>query len=71
MIRLFNAYFPTRTLLLTVTEAILVTLGFVLAVVLTQRTTTDANIYLLYENGLGRILLVVVVFLVQIGRAHV
>src|ERR1039458_2060894 len=64
MIRLFNAYFPTRTLLLTVTEAILVTLGFVLAVVLTQRTTTDANIYLLYENGLGRILLVVVVFLV-------
>lgn len=64
MIRLFNAYFPTRTLLLTVTEGILVALGFVLAVVLTQRTTTDANIYLLYENGLGRILLVVVVFLV-------
>ena len=29
MIRLFNAYFPTRTLLLTITEAILVTLGFV------------------------------------------
>lgn len=64
MIRLFNAYFPTRTLLLTVTEGILVALGFVLAVVLTQRTTTDANIYLLYENGLGRILLVVGVFLV-------
>jgi len=33
MIRLFNAYFPTRTLLLTVTEALLVTLGFVVAVV--------------------------------------
>jgi sugar transferase (PEP-CTERM system associated) len=64
MIRLFNAYFPTRTLLLTVTEVILVTLGFVLAVVLTQRTTNDASIYLLYENGLGRILLVVVVFMV-------
>ncbi len=64
MIRLFNAYFPTRTLLLTVTEAILVTVGFVLAVEFTTGTTTDANIYLLYENGLGRILLIVAVFLV-------
>ena len=44
MIRLFNAYFPTRTLLLTVTEAILVTFGFVLAVVLWAGTTADANI---------------------------
>src|ERR1700690_2985052 len=64
MIRLFNAYFPTRTLLLTVTEALLVTLGFVVAVVLWAGTAFDANIYLLYENGLGRILLVVAVFLV-------
>jgi len=64
MIRLFNAYFPTRTLLLTVTEAILVTVGFVLAVEFTTGTTTDANIYLLYENGLGRILLIVAVFVV-------
>ena len=62
MIRLFNAYFPTRTLLLTVTEAILVTLGFVLAVVFWAGTATDANIYLLYENGLGRIGLMVGVF---------
>ena len=64
MIRLFNAYFPTRTLLLTVTEALLVTLGFVLAVVLWAGTPADADIYLLYENGLGRIGLIVVVFLV-------
>src|SRR5271157_4783910 len=64
MIRLFNAYFPTRTLLLTVTEALLVTLGFVLAVVLWAGTTMDANIYLLYENGLARIGLVVAVFLI-------
>src|SRR6201987_69297 len=64
MIRLFNAYFPTRTLLLTVTEALLVTLGFVVAVVFWAGTTTDANIYLLYENGLGRIGLVVGVFVV-------
>ena len=63
MIRLFNAYFPTRTLLLTVTEALLVTLGFVLAVVFWAGTAFDANIYLLYENGLGRIGLVVGVFL--------
>ncbi len=63
MIRLFNAYFPTRTLLLTVTEGIIVTLGFVAAVVFWAGTATDANIYLLYENGLGRIGLVVGVFL--------
>ena len=63
MIRLFNAYFPTRTLLLTVTEALLVTFGFVAAVVFWAGTATDANIYLLYENGFGRIGLVVGVFL--------
>lgn len=64
MIRLFNAYFPTRTLLLTLTEAILVTLGFLLAVVLWAGTTADANIYLIYENGVGRIGIIVAVFLV-------
>lgn len=62
MIRLFNAYFPTRTLLLTVTEALLVTLAFVAAVVLWAGTALDADIYLLYENGLGRIGLVVGIF---------
>ena len=62
MIRLFNAYFPTRTLLLTVTEALLVTLSFVAAVLYWAGTTTDANIYLLYENGFGRIGLVVGIF---------
>jgi sugar transferase (PEP-CTERM system associated) len=64
MIRLFNAYFPTRTLLLTVSEALLVTLGFVVAVIFAAGTTVDAKIYLLYLNGLGRILLVVAVFVV-------
>jgi len=62
MIRLFNAYFPTRTLLLTVTEAFLVTLAFVIAVVCWAGTAMDANIYLLYENGFGRIGLVVGIF---------
>jgi len=64
MIRLFNTYFPTRTLLLTLTEAILVTSGFVLGVLLASGTAVDAKIYLLYENGAGRIGLVVLVFLV-------
>ena len=64
MIRLFNAYFPTRTLLLTVTEALLVTASFIVAVVFWAGTATDAKIYLLYLNGLGRILLVVAVFVV-------
>ncbi|HVP54635.1 MAG TPA: exopolysaccharide biosynthesis polyprenyl glycosylphosphotransferase [Candidatus Eisenbacteria bacterium] len=64
MIRLFNTYFPTRTLLLTLTEAILVTTGFVVAVLLSSGTADDAKIYLLYENGAGRIGLVVLVFLV-------
>src|SRR5215469_16356125 len=64
MIRLFNAYFPKRTLLLTLTEAILVALGFLLAVVLWAGTAADANIYLIYENGVGRIGIVVAVFVV-------
>lgn len=64
MIRLFNAYVPTRTLLLTITETILVFLSFVLAVILWAGTTFDANVYLMYENGIGRIGLVAAVFLI-------
>src|SRR5215469_7289350 len=64
MIRLFNTYFPTRTLLLTLTEAALVSMGFVFAVLLSSSTAADAKIYLLYENGAGRIALVVLVFVV-------
>ena len=63
MIRLFNAYFPTRTLLLTVTEALIVTLAFVVSVCFWAGTAMDANIYLLYENGLGRIGLLVGIFI--------
>jgi len=69
MIRLFNAYFPTRTLLLTVTEALIVTLGFVAAVCFWAGTATDANIYLFYgdsasgPNGIGRIGLLVAIFI--------
>jgi hypothetical protein len=53
MIRLFNTYFPRRTLLLTLTEAILVTSGLVLAVLLSSGTAVDKKIYLLYENPPG------------------
>ena len=42
----------------------MVTSGFVLAVLLSSGTAVDAKIYLLYENGAGRIGLVVLVFLV-------
>jgi exopolysaccharide biosynthesis polyprenyl glycosylphosphotransferase len=64
MIRLFNTYFPTRTILLTLTEAVLVTAGFVLAVVLSSGDAKGAEAYLFYENGAGRIGLVVLIFLV-------
>ena len=64
MIRLFNTYFPTRTILLTLTEAVLVIAGFGFAVLLSAGNATDARIYLLYENGAGKIGLVVLVFLV-------
>ena len=64
MIRLFNTYFPTRTILLTLTEALLVTAGFVSAVVVLSGDATSAQAYLFYENGAGRIGLVVLVFLV-------
>jgi sugar transferase (PEP-CTERM system associated) len=63
MIRLFNTYFPTRTLLLTLSEAVLVVSGFLLAVFLSTGTAEDSRIYLLYENGANRIALVVLVFL--------
>jgi len=64
MIRLFNTYFPTRTILLTLTEAVLVTAGFVVAVLFTSGNMAAAQAYLFYENGAGRIGLVVLVFLV-------
>src|SRR3974390_387644 len=66
MIRLFNTYFPTRTILLTLTEAVLVTAGFVVAVLFTSGNMAAAQAYLFYENGAGRIGLGVLVFLVLI-----
>jgi len=48
MIRLFHAYFPTRTVLLTLSEAILLIAAFLLAVLAAAGTTTNASIFLLY-----------------------
>ena len=66
MIRLFHAYFPTRTVLLTLTEAILLIAAFLLAVLVAAGTATNASIFLLYENGIGRIAFIVTVVLVMI-----
>ena len=60
MIRLFHAYFPVRTVLLSLTEAIL------LAVLVTAGTIVNADIFLFYENGIARIALVVAVVLTLI-----
>jgi sugar transferase (PEP-CTERM system associated) len=63
MVRLFNTHVPARTLLFTLSESVLVILGFVLAVVLWAGTTFNANVYLIYENGIGRIAIIMAVFL--------
>ena len=66
MVRLFHAYFPTRTVLLTLSEAILLVLAFLLAVLIATGTTANAGIFLLYESGLARIAFTVAVVLVMI-----
>ncbi|MGC9158355.1 MAG: TIGR03013 family XrtA/PEP-CTERM system glycosyltransferase [Terracidiphilus sp.] len=53
MIRLFNVYYPTRTLVLLLCEAILVSGSFLLAI--TYLMDPDAYIILFYENGLLKI----------------
>src|ERR1035438_1566502 len=54
MIRLFNVYYPTRTLVLLLCEAILVSGSFLLATVYVS--WSDLNITLTYENGILKIL---------------
>jgi sugar transferase (PEP-CTERM system associated) len=53
MIRLFNVYYPTRTLMLLLCEALLVASSFLLATVFLLGQ--DAYIALFYENGLFKI----------------
>src|SRR5579872_354481 len=60
VIRIFNAYFPSRTLLLAFSEACVVVFAFTMScVVLMGR---DADIFLNYDGGFANIALITVVF---------
>ena len=82
MVKLFNAYFPARTLLLAVSEALLITLAMVASIC--AWFGADSQLVLFYENGLLKVTLVSLVCIVcmhyydlyeslflKIGRAHV
>jgi sugar transferase (PEP-CTERM system associated) len=55
MIRLLNAYFPRRTLLLGISEGCLIALSFVAAAIV-RLGTNDANVMLRYELGFLKII---------------
>ena len=61
MIRLLNAYFPTRTLFLGVSEACLVAIAFVGATIV-RLGANDAAIVLSYEQGFLKIIVVSAAF---------
>jgi sugar transferase (PEP-CTERM system associated) len=56
MIRLLNAYFPRRTLLLGISEGCLIALSFVAAAIV-RLGTNDATVMLHYEQGFLKILM--------------
>ena len=62
MIRFLNAYFPTRTLFLGISEAFLVAFAFVTATV-ARLGANDATVMLNYEQGFLKILIVASVFI--------
>jgi len=62
LIRLLNAYFPTRTIFLGISEACLVALAFVVAAI-ARLGARDATLMLSYEQGSYKILAVSVVFI--------
>src|SRR5215475_5316072 len=63
MIRLFHAYFPTRTLFLGISEACLVALAFI-AATFVRLGTTDAPLMLSYEQGFAKIFILSAAFIV-------
>ena len=63
MIRLFNTYFPARTLVLGTSEACLIILSFVVATVV-RLGTNDASLMLQYERGFLKILMLSAAFMV-------
>jgi sugar transferase (PEP-CTERM system associated) len=62
VIRLFNAYFPARMVFLGVSEAFLVTVAFVASSII-WIGAIDANLMLIYDGGLQKILLVSSIFM--------
>jgi sugar transferase (PEP-CTERM system associated) len=63
MIRLLNAYFPRRTLLLGISEGCLIALSFVAAAIV-RLGTNDATVMLHYELGFLKILLLSGAFII-------
>ena len=62
MIRLFNAYFPTRTVVLGISEALLVASAFI-ATSFLWLGALEAHFNLVYENGFLKIVLVAAVLI--------
>jgi FlaA1/EpsC-like NDP-sugar epimerase len=62
MIRLFHVYFPTRTLVLSVSEVCLIVLGFLFVSV--ARSADELELWLSYDNGLFKITVVSTVLVV-------
>jgi len=62
VIRMFNAYFSTRTVLLVLSEAFVVALAFTMSCVIWLGR--DADIFLNYEGGFAKIVLITGVFMV-------
>jgi sugar transferase (PEP-CTERM system associated) len=60
MVRLFHAYFPTRTLLLCMSELLLVLVSMIIGTVVSTGLA-DADLALMYEGGLMKISLITAV----------
>jgi sugar transferase (PEP-CTERM system associated) len=60
MVRLFHAYFPTRTLLLCMSELLLVLVSMIIGTVVSTGLA-DADLALMYEGGLMKIALITAV----------
>jgi sugar transferase (PEP-CTERM system associated) len=62
LIRFLNAHFPSRTILLGMSDACLVTIAFLLATVV-RLGTTNATLMLAYENGILKIVVISAAFM--------
>lgn len=62
MVRVFNVYFPVRTLVLLVGEAVIIPASFLLAMLI--RLGSDSLLFLVYEEGGYKIVLACAVFII-------